>query len=224
MSDKTDTPARKRIGYQGRQRSLILVEDDADQRLFMEHLLRALGFAVDAHPSGEEALAALDGKEVDLAILDISLPGISGWETGAALRARYGQKLQILMLSANSDELHRPDYDAPAHDRFLVKPVEFETLAETLGELLTLNWRWDDDAPEASLATEASSDPALGESAQPHILRLKEFLRIGYVRGIEAEIQELEKAAPAAGTLVRHLYDCLDRYDLAGMARLLQEY
>jgi signal transduction histidine kinase/DNA-binding response OmpR family regulator len=213
--------ARKPLGYKGPRREVLLVEDDADQRLFMQQLLSSLGFSVHAAASGEAAIALLDGAAPNLAILDISLPGISGWEVGATLRARFGEDIQILMLSANSEELHRPDFDTPAHDRFLVKPVEFETLADTIGELLRLVWEWEEPLPEP--APKQSPRVAFGESALPHVTRLQEYLRIGYARGIEAEVRALEEAAPDAGELVRRLYDCLDRYDLSGMARLLSE-
>ncbi len=216
-------PTRRVIGYEGRQRTILLCEDDADQRLFLERLLRAIGFDVHAHPNGEAALAA-DHAAPDLAILDISMPGISGWDVAMGLRARGGDALQILMLSANSDELHRPDFETPEHDRFLVKPVEFAHLVETIGDLLGLTWRWDADAELATEPAPASpSCDALDATARAHLVRLKEFLRIGYVRGIEAEIRQLEDAAPQANALVHQLYDCLDRYDLAGMAKLLKE-
>ncbi|MBT2187607.1 ATP-binding response regulator [Sphingobium nicotianae] len=219
----TSAPARRAVGYEGRQRSIVLCEDDADQRQWLERLLRTLGFDVHAHPNGEAALAA-EHAAPDLAILDISMPGISGWEVAQGLRARGSETLKILMLSANSEELHRPDFPTPGHDRFLVKPVEFAHLVETIGDLLGLTWRWDADAePGADTAPSAPDCETLDASAREHLVHLKEFLRIGYVRGIEAEIRQLEEAAPHAEALVGRLYDCLDRYDLAGMAKLLKE-
>ncbi|MBO9579476.1 MAG: response regulator [Sphingobium sp.] len=215
------TAARKPLGYKGRQRSVLLVEDNTDQRFFMAQLLTSLGLAVSAASSGESAIDMLGDTAPDLAILDISLPGMSGWEVGAELRTRFGEAVQILMLSANSEELHRPDFETPDYDRFLVKPVEFETLADTIGELLGLVWEWSE--PEAEHAPARLGQPAFGEDALPHVTRLQEYLRIGYARGIENEIKALEQAAPDAGELVRRLYDCLDRYDLAGMAKLLTE-
>ncbi len=221
-------PVRKLIGHEGRQRTILLVEDDGDQRFFLETLLRSLGFIVFACPNGEEALERSETVQPDLAILDISLPGLSGWQTGEALRERFGEPLQILMLSANSEELHRPEYDTPRHDRFLVKPVEFESLVDMMGDMLGLTWCRDDSVDDAPLVATSNAEQTIsladvGEDAMPHVVRLREFLRIGYTRGIEAEIKQLEQAAPQAQALVRQLYDCLDRFDLAAMARLVQE-
>ena len=102
------------------------------------------------------------------------------------------------------------------------------SLVDVIGDLLGLTWCRDsstDDLPASSPVnpSDAMSLAAIDEAAMPHIVRLREFLRIGYTRGIEAEIKLLEQAAPQAQPLVRQLYDCLDRYDLATMARLVQE-
>ena len=97
-----------------------------------------------------------------------------------------------------------------------------------MGDMLGLTWCRDDSVDDAPpLATSSAAQTAsladVGEDAMPHVVRLREFLRIGYTRGIEAEIKQLEQAAPQAQALVRQLYDCLDRFDLAAMARLVQE-
>jgi signal transduction histidine kinase len=220
-------PVRKIIGYEGRQRRVLLVEDDADQRQFLEKLLLALDFDVIAKADGAQALAEVWSEAPDLAILDISLPGLSGWEIAERLRAQFGEALQILILSANSQELHRPEHENPAHDRFLVKPVEFESLVAVMGDLLILTWRWQGDAHVADAVESGpvrSGDAlALGDDVR-HILRLQECLRIGHIRGIEHEIKQLEISSAEAAPLVRQLYDCLDRFDLATMTRLLQEH
>ena len=219
----TDAPTLRRVGYNGRPRAVLLLEDDPDQRLSLERLLRSLGFVVSSAESGEAALAIQMAGPPDIAILDISMPGISGWETARRLRARHGDDLRILMFSANSEERHRPEDDDPAHDMFLVKPVEFETLVGTVGELLGLSWRWESGGPSAGQQANASAEGIqLDDKGRAHIARIQEFLRIGFVRGIETEIRALEAHCPAAQPLVRKLFDYLDRYDLAGMARLLK--
>jgi len=222
-----DVP-RRIVGYDGRRRTILLIEDDAGQRAFVEQLLHSIGLDVVAAPSGEKALKIASARHFDMAIVDISLPGMSGWEAAAKLRERLGEECRVMMLSANSDESYRPDFAAPVHDRFLIKPVKFESLIDAIGSLLKLGWRWDVSGrypPEAPIEGARSDQgrQALGEVARAHVIRLQEFLRIGYIRGIEAEIRHLSEAAPKAAPFIDSLNDCLDRYDLAGMAKLLQE-
>ena len=226
MTALPDTP-RRMSGYEGRQRHILLVEDDPDQRAFIEHLLSSVGFQVVAASTGEKALEIAPDRHFDLAIIDISLPGMSGWDVAIRLGERLGADLRILMLSANSDELHRPDSATPMHDLFLVKPVEFEKLVTAIGGLLQLHWNWDAGSPQgdgpARIVRDEQARPAFSEQASDHLDRLREYLRIGYIRGIEAEIRQVAESAPEAASLVAGLYDCLDRYDLGGMAKLLQE-
>ncbi len=204
-------------GYEGRRRHILLVEDNDDQRAFLQRLLDELGFEVSAKASGEAALAPDPLPALDLAILDISLPGMSGWEVALALKSQLGEDVRVLMLSANSEELHRPDCAVPAHDLFLVKPIELDRLVDAVGRLLGLNWRW-------ALAEPSTPAPSPATNAvQEQLRKLQSLLSIGHVRGIEAEIGKLAEAAPEASALVERLYDHLDRYDLAGMARLIKE-
>jgi CheY-like chemotaxis protein len=222
--EQASAPARL-AGYEGRRRSILVVDDEAEQRSVLERLLGKLGFAVSAVPNGETALALAGMRQFDLAVLDISMPGLSGWETALGLRETAGQDLRILMLSANVGEFHRPEFHSPVHDFFLSKPVDFSALTEAIGGLLELTWKLEPGPEEPALPLAAAADaPAgpLGARAEEHVERLRELLRIGYVRGIEAEIRQLGATGAAAAPLVARLFDCLDRFDLAAMRRVLE--
>lgn len=222
----SEAPARRICGYEGPSRSILLVDDDPRQLSFMRALLERLGFVVWAMADGEAADAIAQERGFDLAILDISLPGISGWEVALRLRRRHGAGLPIIMLSANAPEFHRPDFPEPVHDMFLVKPVEFGALADGIGGLLELAWKWEtvspDDADAAPPPPPPPAGPDLGPAAREEINQLLAALRIGHVRGIEAGIGRLAAAAPDAQGLVAELYDYLDRFDLSAMSRKLE--
>ena|GEM_PF-584780 len=244
---------RKVVGYLGQRRSILLCDDDAEQRRFLSGLLESMGFAVEAAPHGEAAVAlAESGRRFDLAILDISLPGMSGWDVAQHLRVEMGDDLKIMMLSANAHEFHRPETRHAVHDHFLVKPVAFNDLIDGIGGLLDVAWRMDGDVtrhlppadqPELPLAPKAKpavsgglqpapaaqllvadklSENSVGNSAPVTTERLREVLRIGYVRGIEQEIRLLADQ-PETSELAIRLFACLDRYDLPAMSRLLEE-
>jgi len=218
-------PRRAVTGYLGRRRSILLCDDDAEQRRVLSELLTSLGFIVELAHNGETAVDMVrgaQGRSYDLAMLDISLPGISGWDVAGQLRAALGQDLRILMVSANAQEFHRPETNSPVHDQFLVKPVEFNALIETIGGLLDLAWAVEAEAAKPAPAPHTASDQTLTGEAAAHAERIRELLRIGYVRGIEQEIRQLA-AQPGTGLLAEKLYACLDRFDLPGLARILEE-
>ena len=213
-----EAASRRIIGHEGRRRSILLVDDDNDQRAFLERFLIGCGFETVAVPNGETAAALCAGRSFDLAVLDINLPGISGWETAIRIRQTLPQDLFIIMASANATEFQRPEHSKPVHDHFFVKPYRLDEMAEVIGALLKLSWKWEAKGSDsAGLASDT-----LPSAAIPHVERLRELVSIGYVRGIEAEIALLAEAAPGSGALIKTLYAALDEFDLTGMAKLLE--
>lgn len=102
---------------------ILMVEDDAALARSIAALLRGGGHAVDHVESGEEALTILPTEPYALAILDVGLPGMDGFELLSSLR-RGGHKLPVLMLTARDaldDRVRGLDLGA---DDYLRKPFE----------------------------------------------------------------------------------------------------
>lgn len=210
-------------GYEGERRSILVVDDDAHQLRLMRGLLESLGFDVSVVPDGEAGLALGETTRFDLVVLDISMPGLSGWETARRLRARHGGSLRIAMLSANAHERHGPEDGEPVHDQFLTKPIELGAFIDAIGALLGLRWLRAIAAvkPEKTLPDDAVV--SLPAAARPHVEKLRELLRIGHVRGIEGEIRLLAEAVPESRDMIARLYACLDRMDLPALRATLDE-
>jgi signal transduction histidine kinase/CheY-like chemotaxis protein len=214
---------RKISGYEGERRHILVVDDEAEQRDMLQHHLAECGFSVSTAGSGEDALAMCAAQAFDLILLDISMPGMTGWETGARIRDLCGMDVRIAMASANADEFHRPHTDQPTHDHFFVKPYRLADLTDGLGALLGLAWQWESTGDAGEDATAPPRPGRLPARAQEHVERLRERIHIGHVRGIEAEIAMLANAAPDHGRLVSALYAALDEFDLNGLLRLLED-
>lgn len=218
----TAVPLPRILGYEGPRRTILVADDDAGQLALMRRVLEGIGFEVALAPDGHTALALCEAGSFDLALLDLAMPGISGWDTAEHLRAVHGSALRIVMLSANAHERHGRDGVQQDHDLFLLKPVELAALVDALGDQLGLVWVRDEAESFAAPGGEAAAQAALSPVAHAHVEKLRELLRIGHVRGIEAEIRSLEAAAPEAQGLIAALYDCLDRFDLAALGRTLE--
>ncbi|MDE2404735.1 MAG: response regulator [Sphingomonadales bacterium] len=208
---------RQITGYHGRERRVLVVDDDAEQRGFVAHLLTRIGFDVATATDGEGALAIVRQADFDLVILDITMPGLSGWQVAAKLREIQPTGLQILILSGNSSEMHGPEFRSQLHDHFLIKPVELNALTDAIGGLLDLSWIMAAvDEPQPVPPPEADSEDDAELAAQ--VRQIRDLLRIGYLRGIEEAIRKLEPKSPQ---LARQLFEALDRFDLAALGRIL---
>jgi two-component system KDP operon response regulator KdpE len=99
----------------------ILVVDDEPQILrSLRTTLASHSYDVQTAATGEEALAAVDGRLPDLVVLDLVLPGLSGLEVCRRLRAR--SSLPILVLSARGDERDKVAALDLGADDYLTKP------------------------------------------------------------------------------------------------------
>ncbi len=104
-------------------RNILVCEDEDAIRDFVELNLRRAGYNVLAVGSGEAALKAFidaDG-EIDVALLDVMLPGIDGFEVCRRLRTQSGQ-LGIIMLTAKTQELDRINGLMIGADDYVTKP------------------------------------------------------------------------------------------------------
>jgi CheY-like chemotaxis protein len=117
---------------------VLLVEDQANVRYVLTESLRNLGCTVTSVADGEEALKVLEGLSVDLMLVDLRLPGISGWEMARRLRqggqdsARDGM---IVGLTASPLPEDARSALAAGMDAVLVKPVREEDLQALLARL-----------------------------------------------------------------------------------------
>lgn len=215
-------PVRRVVGYKGERQSILVVDDDIQQLSLMRHLLEALGFDVAVAPNGETGLKLCRARCFALVILDISMPGMSGWETAAALRAEHDREMRIIMLSGNAHELNAPNSSEPAHDHFLVKPFDVDMVIDVIGEQLGLEWIWSVSGSEEPVGADCRPE-RVPAAAMIHVERLRDLIRIGHVRGVEAEIGLFAKAAPDRPDLAELFYGYLDRFDLSGLANQLDQ-
>ena len=83
---------------------ILIVDDDAAFRELVRSLLARIGYAVVETGDGDEALEVARAERPSLVLLDVDLPGLSGYEVCRALRDRYGEELSIIFVSGRRTE------------------------------------------------------------------------------------------------------------------------
>jgi DNA-binding response OmpR family regulator len=195
---------------------VLLIDDDAAHREALRGLLEARGFAVLSAADGAAGLSLAGEAQPDLVLLDVAMPGASGWEIAQALRARHGPALAIIMLTGEAADSAPGGDGQPAHDAFVAKPFEFAALLDVITARLGLEW------PQSVVpALPALTLPALvAANARPHLEEIARLVRIGHVRKIEAEIDALAALGPEAAALAHRMRLTLDAFDLKALAAL----
>ena len=116
------------------KKRILLVEDDGPMARILRDNLLFEGYEVEAVADGSLALAKAKEFSPDLVVLDVTLPGVSGFDLCASLRQRGS--MPILFLTARSqkaDKLHGLNLGA---DDYITKPFDFEELQARIRAVL----------------------------------------------------------------------------------------
>lgn len=113
----------------------VVIEDDDDIRRLLEVVLAQEGYEVSVAANGEKGIAVLTEQPPDLALVDVGLPDMEGYEV--VRRTRHLVSGHMVMLSARSEAADAQlGVDAGA-DEYLTKPFRPRQLRETLREIVT---------------------------------------------------------------------------------------
>ncbi len=116
---------------------ILVVEDDEKSRRLLVDVLGFHGFEVEAVASGEEGLARARATRPDAVLLDIQLPGVSGFEVLAELRRSEGaERIPAIAVTASVMDHDRRKVLAAGFDAYVAKPVTIHELLDTLNSLL----------------------------------------------------------------------------------------
>jgi len=113
----------------------LVIDDSLVERMLATAILQKLGFAVICAASAEQALLQMAGMRFDLALCDLSLPGMDGLELLAAMRT-MPQPPPCIVLSAHEDGLFAEAALGAGAGAYLAKPLQLATLRAALGALL----------------------------------------------------------------------------------------
>jgi DNA-binding response OmpR family regulator len=125
------------VGVEAPTKTVLVVDDDHALRSLCRASLEEAGFRVLEAADGEQALASVHDEPPDLILLDIMMPGISGWEVTSALLAdRSTDRIPIVFMSARTEVADRMRaFDLGARD-YVMKPFDPRDLAETVAKTL----------------------------------------------------------------------------------------
>lgn len=115
-------------GSRARRRNVLLIEDNPDGRESLRILLSLMGHRVEAAADGVEGVRKALHLHPDIAIVDIGLPRMDGYQVARRLRAAFGSDIVLLAYTAYAqDEVRQRVIDA-GFDAHLVKPMEWSEL------------------------------------------------------------------------------------------------
>ncbi len=159
---------------------IVVCEDEVSIRSFVVVNLRRVGYEVLEAGSGEEALSlAAAHSDVAIALLDVMLPGMDGFEACRRLRA-HNATMGIIMLTARTQEAEKVNGLKVGADDYVTKPFG---IAELLARVAAL---------ERRVSTQAAGQAAVLETLESGDFTLNLRQRVLYKKDVPVELTQME--------------------------------
>lgn len=112
---------------------IVVVDDCADATDMLALLLQMAGYEVLRSYTGADAIEKISAYQADVAILDLAMPEVDGYEVARQVRQREASKdVLLIAVTGFADDAHRRRAREVGFDHYFVKPVDFAILREVV--------------------------------------------------------------------------------------------
>jgi two-component system sensor histidine kinase BarA len=137
---------------------ILVADDNAINRQLMESLFGNYGASILSLEDGKQAVETISKEHVDIALIDIHMPRLSGFEAVEQIRQLpQGQKLPLIAMTADAMGRNRTEIKHSGFDAFLIKPIEEEELLSVIAAFLHKEFPGVRTSEKADLKNEADT-------------------------------------------------------------------
>lgn len=211
----------------GTRVAALIVDDNRIDRTLMGAILTKLGCEVHAAASGRDALEMFRVHPADIVFIDLQMPDLDGSETAVRLRRQFTErKVRIVAVSAgifpaesNGTQSGFGSGGSPFDD-FIAKPYTIERLAQSMAQLLAVEFDFECDPESRDLQSPSNGETGPVPIPAEVLDKIDAALEIGHIEQLRVAVALLETVA-GTGLMVLSLRDCLRRYDLNEFREIL---
>jgi PAS domain S-box-containing protein len=218
-----DAEGPRIVGYEGRRRSVLIVDDTLANRSQICDMLIPLGFQVLEAEDADQGLEMARALSPDLILLDLVMPLANGFETARQMRAdpKIGSGAVIITLSASAFGQHRQLSQEAGCDGFMAKPFNLDVLLGEIEKHLEVEWIYETD-DLAHLPIDAPPSLVL---PPPEVLEdLRGFSLRGQIVELKSTLDEIQGQNPSYDQFVTEIYALAGDFKLREIRKRLDSY
>ncbi|WP_310315905.1 ATP-binding protein [Paraburkholderia terricola] len=218
-------------GYKGPRKTVLVVDDVAENRAVAVDMLGQFGFDMAEAGNGLEALEKAKALRPALVLMDVVMPGMDGLEVTRRLRQMPEfRDLPIVAVSASASRTDAAESLAAGANAFLPKPIDFSGLLSQLAALLKIEWC--DEVPNTrAIASGRTTIPAADSAAEALIVpppeeveALHYLARLGDMRAIAQHAAHLIELDERYRPFADHLCQLAKNYQSKAILRFIEQY
>ncbi|MCP4400250.1 MAG: response regulator, partial [bacterium] len=243
-NDDAQTERRKITGFTGNSRTILIADDKDENRMMQKEMLLPLGFSIIEAVDGHDALEKATAHHPDLILMDLMMPGMTGFEAIRQMRDAESRDIGktvlrggisnpqppvIVSISASAFAQTQHESLAAGSDDFLAKPIRLESLLERLRHHLELEWIYEDTIEEeGDVPLFPETQPSVRETllppSQQELALLFQLAMRGDVSTLQEHGKRLEVSDPAFTAFGREISRLAKAYQIEEIQELLTHY
>jgi signal transduction histidine kinase/CheY-like chemotaxis protein/purine-cytosine permease-like protein len=214
------TPYRKRIGYLGPRKKILVVDNEQVDRELIVNILSPLGFEMAEAATGKTCVDTYQQIHADAILMDLAMPVMDGWEASYIIRKVHQSTLPIAIVSANAYDKNLENAADISSDDFMVKPVNVEDLLDWLEAKLGIQWLYESPRNTSEISVQAAS---VIWPAPEQLATLLGLVKQGYVKGIHQHLDAILELSPQYEPFVNRIRHYAKQFNLEAIKRYIEE-
>ncbi len=206
------------VGYHGKPRSLLVVDDHPESRRMLTLILESRGFHVSEAANGKEAVLRVGHDSFDGVVMDLMMPVMDGREAARQMRQiPEHDHLKILLMTADASVRPETLRAESGCDAVLTKPINRDRLFGQLKAHLGLEWVYSDGTDVNAEDTPMVVPPGADLDT------LRDLARIGAYTKLHEKLTQLRQQDSGAGPFVDHMLGLLHRFQFEAILEYLDQ-
>ncbi|MEB3279227.1 MAG: two-component regulator propeller domain-containing protein [Lyngbya sp.] len=217
---------REIVGYKGKRRKILIVDDKLENRMVLLDLLDPLGFEITLAKEGQEGIEQAKNIHPDLILADLVMPVMNGFEMVQIIRKTPKiQDVPIVAVSASVFDEDKKESLNIGCQGFLSKPIEADQLFAAITNCLQLEWVYETVASQPEISeSEAISNEDIIPPPQQDLEILYELTMFGDLNQVKAKIDEIEQMNPEYRVFTHRVREYAQKLEDEPILELLTQY
>lgn len=215
------------LGYEGDQKTILVVDDNWHNRSVLINVLAPLGFRVIEAINGKDGIIKAQENQPDLIITDLKMPIMTGFEMTKQLRASEQSRQTLIVASSASVFSFDRDQSLKAGcNDFLPKPIQIPTLFSILENNLQLHWQFDHPEPKAENRPHFFPENNKQSKIPPakELNSLYQAAKAGYIAEIQAEAHRISQINGDYVSFAQYVLELASNFDDEAIVTLIEPF
>ncbi|MGD1807267.1 ATP-binding protein [Dapis sp. BLCC M126] len=216
---------RNILGYQGKKRRVLVVDDSWENRSVVMNFLGMLGFEITEAENGKDAWEKVIASPPDVVITDMMMPIMNGYELLEHLRSSASLK-DVVVIASSASVFERDQKDAinTGADVFLPKPIQTDQLLKILEEYLNLEWVYEEQAKVSVEVAEVVETDTVIPPSQELLQQLLTLLEDGDIQSVIETVEEIQKSQAISTAFTQEILQLANSFQLKRLQTFIKDY